>query len=503
MASLVSLFWETEEPAEEWLKGKLAILPKKGDLHDPNNYRGIMLLESFYKIVANIIHARLSPIINLLETETQCGFRPERSTIDAIFTTKMILKKRQEHGQESYVLFLDLVKAFDRVPRPLLWKVLLKYGIPPKTVRLITKLHTNISISFKIADTSKSLNNTIGVKQGDTLGPLLFIFYITAIIESWKKSTKTKPCIFRSSKFFNKPTGRSFKTQGDKNEFRDSAYADDTAVVFTSRQDTEIGVNELISHFQKFGMEIHTGSINKNSKSEILYVPALPHASINSNSNPPHFPQNPVVCPNNTFIPIVDAFKYLGSFLNSTLSDHKDVLARIEAASKAFGSLKKTIFKNIFIHRDVKVAVYRSLIIPILLYGSECWFLTSPNKSALVTFHNSCARQILNLTKKRQRENYISSQTILNTLKLPYIETLLYKHQLRYYGHIRRMNYNRLPRKLINSWLSKRRPHGSPRITQGRYMKSVLKEANISIQNWHKIANDRIQWKSLINKLHT
>ena len=210
-----------------------------------------------------------------------------------------------------------------------------------------------------------------------------------------------------------------------------------------------------------------------------------------------------MICPNNTFIPIVDAFKYLGSFLNSTLSDHKDVLARIEAASKAFGSLKKTIFKNILIHRDVKVAVYRSLIIPILLYGSECWFLTSTTKSALVTFHNSCARYILNLTKKRQRENYISSQTILNTLKLPYIETLLIKHQLRYCGHICRMNYNRLPRKLLNSWLCKRRPHGSPRMTQGRYMKMVLKEANISIQNWHKIAIDRMQWKSLINKVHT
>ena len=94
MVSIVTLFWETEEPAEEWLKGKLAILPKKGDLHDPNNYRGIMLLESFYKIIANIIHSRLSPIINLLETESQCGFRPGRSTIDAIFTTKMILKKK-------------------------------------------------------------------------------------------------------------------------------------------------------------------------------------------------------------------------------------------------------------------------------------------------------------------------------------------------------------------------------------------------------------------------
>jgi hypothetical protein len=123
----VHKFWISEQPPKEWLNGLLAILPKKGDLHDPNNYRGIMLLESFYKIIANIIHSRLIPIIDNLDSESQCRFRPGRSCIDAIFAVKMVLKKRQEHGQESFVLFLDLVKAFDQVPRPLLWLVLRKY----------------------------------------------------------------------------------------------------------------------------------------------------------------------------------------------------------------------------------------------------------------------------------------------------------------------------------------------------------------------------------------
>ena len=73
--SMVLRFWETGEVPAEWETGLLAILPKKGDLSDPGNYRGIMMLEVAYKIVANLLHARLEPIMETLDHEAQCGFR--------------------------------------------------------------------------------------------------------------------------------------------------------------------------------------------------------------------------------------------------------------------------------------------------------------------------------------------------------------------------------------------------------------------------------------------
>ena len=56
----------------------LTILAKKGDLSLPGNYRGIMLLETAYKIVAIILNGRLLPIEEGLatENENQWGFRP-------------------------------------------------------------------------------------------------------------------------------------------------------------------------------------------------------------------------------------------------------------------------------------------------------------------------------------------------------------------------------------------------------------------------------------------
>jgi len=89
-----------------------------------------MLLEAAYKVIAILIHERLQPVVSTLDHESQCGFRPGRGCQDAIFSVKLAMKKRREHNNEIWILFLDLVKAFDRVPRDLLWSVLERFGIP-------------------------------------------------------------------------------------------------------------------------------------------------------------------------------------------------------------------------------------------------------------------------------------------------------------------------------------------------------------------------------------
>jgi len=258
MTKIIHQFWRDESAPEEWLAGELAILEKKGDLSDPNNYRGIMLLETFYKIIANVLHAKLLPIVESLDNESQCGFRPGRSCIDAIFTVKMALKKRAEHNQETYVLFLDLVKAFDRVPRVLLWQILDKSGVPRKIINLIRTLHTDVNVSFKIGNSSRSFSNSIGVKQGDTLGPLLFLFFITAILKTWQDTSLVNACHFRSMFSLEKLHGRRPSTIGDPFSLLTSAYADDTAAFFTNREEATAGVQEIYAHFARFGMEIHT-----------------------------------------------------------------------------------------------------------------------------------------------------------------------------------------------------------------------------------------------------
>ncbi len=87
-----------------------------------------MILEVAYKIVANILLTRLKPINKSvqLDHESHNGFRPMRGCLDSFFTLKQLIKKRAEHGLEAWLLSIDLVKAFYRVPRELIWEVMIK-----------------------------------------------------------------------------------------------------------------------------------------------------------------------------------------------------------------------------------------------------------------------------------------------------------------------------------------------------------------------------------------
>ena len=85
MHELVLEIWNTETLPDTWLEGSLCPLHKKGDKLVCENYRGISLLNSAYKIFAKILYNRLAPHAETVIGDYQCGFRPDRSTTDQIF----------------------------------------------------------------------------------------------------------------------------------------------------------------------------------------------------------------------------------------------------------------------------------------------------------------------------------------------------------------------------------------------------------------------------------
>jgi hypothetical protein len=71
---------------------------------------------------------------------------------DATATLKMTLKNLRAANQDSFVLFVDIVKAFDSVNQEMLWKILKKYGIPEKRIPTIKKMYTSINTKISIED---------------------------------------------------------------------------------------------------------------------------------------------------------------------------------------------------------------------------------------------------------------------------------------------------------------------------------------------------------------
>jgi hypothetical protein len=186
------------------------------------------------------------------------------------------------HDQDAYVLFVDLVKAYDTVNREMLWLILARLGIPPQMIQVLQKLYTDVTIHMKIGSKTESFGSTCGVKQGDNLGPILFIFVIQAVsITLDKKWNFQKPNFrWRPFSIIGRPqgslTGMNYRNKGQSCSQWKSYYVDDAAFLLLNRSDATEASKLIVSHFRRFGLTVHAGVRNteESSKTEAMYFPA-------------------------------------------------------------------------------------------------------------------------------------------------------------------------------------------------------------------------------------
>ena len=126
---LFNLILNTGIIPEAWSKGTiLPIYKNKGDINDPDNYRGITILSCFGKLFTAVLNKRLNDHLEStgLLIEEQAGFRKHYSTADHIFSLKMLIDFYLNKKKRLYCAFIDYRKAFDSVNRVALWRKLLK-----------------------------------------------------------------------------------------------------------------------------------------------------------------------------------------------------------------------------------------------------------------------------------------------------------------------------------------------------------------------------------------
>ena len=95
----------------EWNESIILAIYKMGDKTDCNNYRGISLVPTTYKILSNILLSRLTPYSEEIIGDHQCGFRRNRSNTDHILTIRQILEKKWEYNEAVHQVFIDFKKA--------------------------------------------------------------------------------------------------------------------------------------------------------------------------------------------------------------------------------------------------------------------------------------------------------------------------------------------------------------------------------------------------------
>ncbi len=103
------------------------------------------------------------------------------------FSLKLDLKRRREHGKHSYVLCVDLVKAFCSTPRDVLFAILKKFGVPPRMLDVIQRMHRDVVVSTMVGDIKVTVPNGGGVKQSDNPAPKYLRAVVQAIVEISKE----------------------------------------------------------------------------------------------------------------------------------------------------------------------------------------------------------------------------------------------------------------------------------------------------------------------------
>ena len=197
--SLISQIWAGGSVVSEWRDAEIVPIPKKGDLRSCDNWRGISLLDVVGKLFPRVIQDRLQELSEDVLRESQCGFRKGRGCVDMVFVARQLIKKAIEHDTPLYVIFVDLKKAYDSIPREALWLVLGKLGIPPTLLSLIRSLHVGMRARVRISGRlTEDIYVNNGLRQGCTLAPTLFNLYFAAIMSSRRSCSSVPGVSLRS-----------------------------------------------------------------------------------------------------------------------------------------------------------------------------------------------------------------------------------------------------------------------------------------------------------------
>ena len=466
---LIVQIWEQESYPSDWMRGLIVKLPKKGDLTDCNNWRGITILCVCLKIVMRIILQRMVKHIDPKLRPEQAGFREGRSCIDQINTLRIIIEQAVEFRSPLYLLFVDYEKAFDSINRNCIWNELRNSGVPTKIVSLIEKSYNAFECSVLHDGMASTPFNTIsGVRQGCLLSPLLFLIVMDAVV---KRATD------------GRPRGIVWNPMQPNQRLESLDYADDKCELSHRFCDQQAKVDDLSQESAKVGLKIN---VAKTKELRINVDSSVAPLSIDSQ-----------------LIERVEHFQYLGSIIDENGGAIKDVETRIRKARGAYTILGK-IWQASNYTVNTKLHIFKSCVVSVLLYGCETWLVSEVIRRKLQVFINRCLRRILRIFWP----NTISNDALWERANMADINNIIRRRKYGWIGHTLRKPPEEICHRALQYNPQGSRPVGRPKNT---WRRTVLSEVNslqefsssrvTNITSLKPIADRRARWRNLVSSL--
>ncbi|KAK3545578.1 hypothetical protein QTP70_008127 [Hemibagrus guttatus] len=227
--------------------------------------------------------------------------------------------------------FVDLEKAFNRVPRGILWEVLWEYRVRGPLLRAVRSLYNWSRSLVHIASCKSDLFPVhVGLQQGCPLSPVLFIVFMDRIS---RRSQGLEGVWF-----------------GD-HRISSLIFADDVVLLAPSSLDLQHALGRFAAECEAAGMRVST------SKSEAMVLD-----------------RKKVAC--TLQVGGVEEFKYLGIlFMSEGRMDH-EIVRQIGAAAAVMRSMYRSVVVKKELSRKAKLSIYQSIYVPTLTYGHELWVMT-------------------------------------------------------------------------------------------------------------------------------
>ena len=171
----------------------LSLIPKKGNLMLPKNYRGVQMMKTLACLYDRIITNRLKPWLKFDIDQT--AFQKGKSTLIHIFTLRILIDVARKLKITLYIASVDIEKAFDHVPRSLLLKKLVKLGIGKLMLFALKQVYSYSVCVIKFQnELSDSFRMHRGVRQGAASSVLLFIAFMDGLFELPSGLHSGHPC---------------------------------------------------------------------------------------------------------------------------------------------------------------------------------------------------------------------------------------------------------------------------------------------------------------------
>ena len=151
----------------------------------------------------------------------------------------------------------------------------------------------------------------------------------------------------------------------------------------------------------------------------------------------------------------VEEFKYLGTTLTNQNSIAEEIKSRLKSGNACYHSLQNLLSSRL-LSKNLKIKIYRTVILPVVLYGCETWSLTLREERKLRLFENRVLRRIFGPTRDEVTGEWrrLHNEELNDLYPSPNIVRVIKSRRMRWAGHVARMGE---VRGCVGSWWGNRR----------------------------------------------